>query len=59
VVEAYPQGNKVPDALLKLGYCFIAQGQTKKARAALEQVVESYPKTQPAALAAAKLEDLP
>jgi tol-pal system protein YbgF len=56
VIETYPRGNKVPDALLKVGYCYQAMGQTAKARAVLEQVVNLYPKTEPAALAAKRLE---
>jgi tol-pal system protein YbgF len=55
VIETYPRGNKVPDALLKVGYCYHALGQTEKARAVLEQVVNLYPKTEPAALAAKRL----
>ncbi|HEY5952396.1 MAG TPA: tol-pal system protein YbgF, partial [Kofleriaceae bacterium] len=51
-IETYPRGNKVPDALLKVGYCYSALGQADKARAVLEQVVNLYPKTEPAALAA-------
>ena len=56
VIETYPRGNKVPDALLKVGYCYQALGQTEKARAVLEQVVNLYPKTEPAALASKRLE---
>ena len=56
VVEVYPRGNKVPDALLKVGYCYQAIGQGEKARAVLEQVVNLYPKSEPAALAAKRLE---
>lgn len=55
-IETYPRGNKVPDALLKVGYCYSALGQADKARAVLEQVVNLYPKTEPAALAAKRLE---
>lgn len=55
-IETYPRGNKVPDALLKVGYCYLALGQTAKARAVLEQVVNLYPKTGPAVLAAKRLE---
>jgi tol-pal system protein YbgF len=55
-IETYPRGNKVPDALLKVGYCYSALGQTEKARAVLEQVVNLYPKTEPASLAAKRLE---
>jgi len=56
VVEVYPRGNKVPDALLKVGYCYQAIGQGEKARAVMEQVVNLYPKSEPAALAARRLE---
>jgi tol-pal system protein YbgF len=56
VVEVYPRGNKVPDALLKVGYCHQALGQRDKARAVLEQVVNTYPKSEPATLAAKRLE---
>jgi tol-pal system protein YbgF len=55
-IETYPRGNKVPDALLKVGYCYQALGKADKARAVLEQVVNLYPKTEPAALAAKRLE---
>jgi tol-pal system protein YbgF len=55
-IETYPRGNKVPDALLKVGYCYTALGQSDKARAVLEQVVNLYPKSEPAALAAKRLE---
>jgi tol-pal system protein YbgF len=58
VVETYPRGNKVPDALLKVGYCYLALGQPDKSRAVLEQVVTLYPKTEPAATAAKRLESL-
>lgn len=55
-IETYPRGNKVPDALLKVGYCYGAMGQADKARAVLEQVVNLYPKSEPAALASMRLE---
>jgi tol-pal system protein YbgF len=56
VIEVYPRGNKVPDALLKVGYCYQAMGQGEKAHAVLEQVVTRYPKSEPATLAAKRLE---
>ena len=56
VIETYPRGNKVPDALLKVGYCYLSLGQGEKGRAVLEQVVNLYPKSEPAALAAKRLE---
>lgn len=55
-IETYPRGNKVPDALLKVGFCYASLGQSDKAKAVLEQVINLYPKTEPAALAAKRLE---
>ena len=55
-IETYPRGNKVPDALLKVGFCYQSLGQAEKAKAVLEQVVTLYPKTEPAVLAAKRLE---
>jgi tol-pal system protein YbgF len=57
-VDRYPRGNKVPDALLKVGYCHLALGQADKGRFALEQVMTIYPKTEPALLAEKRLESL-
>jgi tol-pal system protein YbgF len=58
VVTRYPQGNKVPDALLKIGFCHLALGETAQARTALARLIEMFPKSHPAALAAERLETL-
>lgn len=58
VVREYPQGNKVPDALLKIAYCQLALGETAEARAVLARVIETFPQSNPAALAAQRLETL-
>ena len=55
-VEKYPQGNKVPDAMLKVGYCYYAMGQGDKGETVLAELVRLYPKTEPAELAAKRLE---
>lgn len=55
-IETYPRGNKAPDALLKVGYCYGAMGQADKAKAVLEQVMNLYPNSEPAALASKRLE---
>jgi tol-pal system protein YbgF len=56
--STYPRGNKVPDALLKLGFSYLASGQIADGRRTLEQVIAGYPRTGPARLAAARLESL-
>ncbi len=58
VIDNYAHGNKVPDALLKLGYCHAMLGDLAAARKALQQVIERYPASNPASLAAAKLETI-
>jgi len=55
VIEKYPDGAKVPDALLKLGYIEIDQNNMAKAREYLTRVTTDYPKSPAALLAAKKL----
>ncbi|NOZ85428.1 MAG: tol-pal system protein YbgF [Deltaproteobacteria bacterium] len=43
VIEDYPQGNKVPDALLKSALCMIELKKVVLARNALYQLVDLYP----------------
>jgi TolA-binding protein len=57
-VGRYPQGDKVADALLKVGFCHLALGSTAVGRQTLEQVVRSYPRHEAAALAGAKLAEI-
>lgn len=58
VVDNHPEGNKVPDALLKLGYCYNQIGEADKARSVWEQIIRVYPKSNPATLAKTKLAEL-
>jgi tol-pal system protein YbgF len=58
VLDNYPRGNKVADALLKMGYCYAALGNEETARDLLTQVTELYPKSGPAKLAARRLVEL-
>ena len=58
VVSRYPLGNKAPDALLKLGYCLLALGDGQQGRAALNELIEHYPKTEAWQLARKKLDEL-
>lgn len=58
VLRRYPAGNKAPDALLKVGYCYLNLGDRKAARDVLRQVIEIYPKTDAARLARERLDAL-
>ena len=58
VVERFPHGNKVPDALLKVGYSYLALGSVDAGKQTLEQLVRSYPRHETAVLATARLAEL-
>jgi tol-pal system protein YbgF len=58
VVEQFPRGNKVPDALLKLGFSYLALGSTRPGREALSELARTYPRHPASGLAAAKLMEL-
>jgi tol-pal system protein YbgF len=58
VVTLFPGGGKVPDALLKIGFCHVALGDEDAARRVLRRVVERYSDTNPARLAADRLKSL-
>lgn len=55
VVDNYPDSSKVPDALLKMGYCYDELGRPDAARQALLRVVREFPATQAADLADQRL----
>ena len=58
VVERFPHGNKVPDALLKVGYSYLALGSIDAGKQTLEQLIRSYPRHETAVLATARLAEL-
>jgi tol-pal system protein YbgF len=59
VLTQYPQSAKVPDALLKLGYIEFELQNIPKSREYLTQVVNAFPGTPAANLAAKKLAVMP
>ena len=59
VGEQYPQSAKVPDALLKLGVTQIDQKKLVDARTTLKQVVQRFPGSDAAKLAASRLQNIP
>jgi tol-pal system protein YbgF len=58
VIERYPNGNKVPDALLKVGFSYLSLGSVEAGRQTLTQLQRSYPRHEAAVLAGARLADL-
>lgn len=55
---SYPQGDKVPAALLKMGFCQQQIGDANAARNTFEKLLDDYPDSEEARLARARLEDL-
>lgn len=54
-IQRYPEGNKVPDSLLKMGECLSLLGDEEAAKAAWEELIKRYSETGAAAVAAEKL----
>jgi tol-pal system protein YbgF len=55
VVKNYPEGNKVPYALLKQGLSFQQLGDKTSARMILQQIIRDYPNTNQARVARTQL----
>jgi tol-pal system protein YbgF len=58
VIEEHPQSAKMPDALLKAGYCQIELGDSGAARSSLQEVMRQFPDTTAARLASQRLSSL-
>ncbi|MBX3272584.1 MAG: tol-pal system protein YbgF [Sandaracinaceae bacterium] len=51
LIERYPRGNKVPDALLRIGLCYERMGQRDRARRVFSRLRQQYPDTVAARMA--------
>jgi len=51
LIERYPRGNKVPDALLRIGLCYERTGRRAQARRVFSRLRRQYPDTVAARLA--------
>jgi TolA-binding protein len=58
VVQRYPSSERAPTALYKHGLTLITAGRVQAARAALQQVVSKYPRSDEAVLAKDRLRSL-
>jgi tol-pal system protein YbgF len=56
-VERYPEGNKVPDAILKLAGCLEELGASEAAQARYDEVLRRFPNTAAAVLAEERRQD--
>ncbi len=51
VVVQYPRGNKVPDAMLKAGFCYTSLGLRDRAAELFDKLIRTFPGTPAARLA--------
>ncbi|MCB9591727.1 MAG: tol-pal system protein YbgF [Sandaracinaceae bacterium] len=51
LIERFPRGNKVPDALLRIGLCYERMGQRDRARRVFSRLRQQYPDTVAARMA--------
>ena len=58
VIQNYPKGNKVPNALLKQALSFLKLGDKSSAKLLLQGIIKDYPNTTPASVARKKLIDI-
>ncbi len=58
VIKEYPGGDKVPAAILKEGFSFERLGSKKEARLLLERLMEKYPESPEAKMAAERLKTM-
>jgi tol-pal system protein YbgF len=59
VVDMAPRGDRVPEALLKLGLSYRALKRNDRAREAWSQLVQDFPQSEPAGKARAALRETP
>ena len=57
VIEKYPNGNKVPSAMLKQGLAFLQLGDKSNARLILVELQKKFPKSSEARIASQKLNE--
>jgi tol-pal system protein YbgF len=55
VTKNFPEGNKVPYAILKQGLSFLKLGDKASAKLLLQQVIKDFPNTSQARIARSKL----
>ena len=58
VTKNYPNGNKVPYALLKQGLSFLKLGDKTSAKLLLQEVIKDYPNTNQARIARSSLQEI-
>ncbi len=58
VLKEVPEGNKVPDAMLKAALAYSKLGKADKARSLLDALINTYPTTNAAKIASRRLQNM-
>jgi TolA-binding protein len=58
VIKKYPQGNKVPSAMLRQGQAFYQIKDKISSRLLLKKIIKKYPNSSEAKIAEAKLKTM-
>ena len=58
VIEDYPRGNKVPDAMLKVALSLKELGRMEEAKKALVKLIQEYPSSEAATIARNRLRNM-
>ncbi len=58
VMTEQPDGNKIPDSMLKMALAYVKMGKTAEAKKLLSNVSQQYPRTNAGKLGAQKLSEL-
>ena len=58
VISKYPNGNKVPDALLRSGICMLKMSKPEKAKGSFDQLIKKFPESVAAKKAKSTLGEL-
>ena len=58
VEKNYPNGNKIPAAIYKIGLCYLNMGIRNRGKDSLRRVVQDFPDTPEASLAKERLDNL-
>jgi TolA-binding protein len=57
-VGKFPESRRLPEAMLKVGYCQYELKAFKNARATFQKVISTYPETEAAAQARMRIEKM-
>lgn len=58
VIKKFPRGNKVPDAMLKQAFSFLALNDSNSAKLLMQKIIDRFPSSEQAEIARAKMRSI-